>query len=68
MSALLLLLLHGIAWRGGLVVHLATLLRWVGVAGAAAGVDGRGHGRGRSALVRMLGSTKGGCASIGVLV
>jgi hypothetical protein len=60
-------LLHGIARWGWLVVDLtAALLRRVGV--AAAGVDGRGHGRGGSALVRRLGSTKSGGAGIGVLI
>ena len=53
---LLLLLLHGVAWRGGcllLAVHLLLVLRRVSV--ATAGVDWRWRHRARRpALVRML--------------
>ena len=53
---LLLLLLHGVAWRGGcllLAVHVLLVLRRVSV--AATGVDWRWrHGARRPALVRML--------------
>lgn len=50
-----LLVLHGVAGRGGLLVELLLVLR--GVLVAAAGVDGWGrHGRGGSALVRMRGA------------
>ena len=57
--------LHGVARRRGLVVELLLVLRGVGV--AAAGVDGRRHGRGGPALVRMRG-TQISIALVGVLV
>lgn len=65
-GAVAVLLLHGVARRGGLLVELLLVLRGVGV--AAAGVDGRGwHGRVGPALIRMRRAEVAG-AGVGVLV
>lgn len=61
----LLLLLHWVARRGRLLVHLVLMRRGVRV--TAAGVYWWRHGRGWSALVRMRGS-KISVARVGVLV
>ena len=50
-----------------MLIHLLLLLWWIAVA-AAAGIDWRRHGRGGSALVRMLRRAKIGIAGIGILI